>query len=595
MRRSIKHVLFLEPKSSHLHVYSDAYIPRIGSLMLATILRNKGYGIRVMLEEVERVDTAAFAESDVICISSLTSTAPGSYQYADFIRNVYPDKIVLMGGTHPTFMPEEALEHCDFVVCGEGEETLVELLECIQAGADFRNIPNLSWKENGRVFSNPQRPKTEDLDVLPVPDFNLIPRGKMDIMSIQTQRGCPWDCSFCTVTKLNGHKLRGHSVERVLDMMETYLKHPDLVYLFFADDIFNVPVERTMAIMQGMIDRKLRIPWAAQMRHEVSKQPALLKKMREAGCDRIMVGFESIDETALELYGKKETARDVERAIDSIHEHGIDIHAMFIAGANSDRRETIEYQFDFARRKGLATSQCMILTYLPGADDTVRYNLQGGDYLSRDWSHYDGHHANHLHPNMTRFELVNTVMKGMQSMYSPGRITSKFIKAGVSLLKFDKREAARQLRNGLLRLNGHSILNRWFKEHVEYMHELRAENISLNPDRYKRVLLAVSNVDVRGVLHGFLTEMGVRVEVFSEEHLAGIRDSDLVVMANETVEEMRKRVQNLHIFPVYDKNTRMDRTLTQLGILFTENIDKVREAISTVRIQQAALTPASEG
>lgn len=595
MGQSIKHVLFLEPKSSHLHVYSDAYIPRIGSLLLATILRDLGYGVRVMLEEVERVDTAAFEESDLICISSLTSTAPGSYQYADFIRNVYPDKTLVMGGTHPTFVPEEALQHCNFVVRGEGEEALVELIHSLEAGADFRGIANLSWQEQGQFFHNPERAKLEDLDLLPMPDFNLTPRGKMDIMSIQTQRGCPWDCSFCTVTKLNGHKLRGHSVERVLHMIQTYLKNPNFDYMFFADDIFNVPVERTMAIMQGMIDRKLKIPWAAQMRHEVSKHPALLKKMREAGCDRIMVGFEAIDEAALELYGKKETALDVERAIDAIHAQGIDIHGMFIAGASSDKQETIEHQFDFARRKDLATSQCMILTYLPGADDTVRYDLQDGTYLSRDWSHYDGHHANHPHPNMTRFQLVNTVMTGMRSMYSPTRIVGKLVSAGWSLVKLDKREATRQLRNGLLRLNGFSILYRWFKEHRAYLKDLRAENISLNPDRYQRVLLAVSNGEVRQVLHGFLTEMGIRVEVFSEEHLSAIRESDLIVTASEMVDDLKKRVHDLHVFPVYDKNTRMDRTLTQLGILFTENMVRVREAIAAVQLQQSHLASTSEG
>ena len=587
MRKSIKHILFLEPKSSHLHVYSDAYIPRIGCLVLATIMRDLGYGVRVMLEEVEDIDTNEFGEADLICISSLTSTAPGSYQYADFIRNVYPEKTIVMGGTHPTFVPDEALGHCDFVVRGEGEDALVELVRCLESGADYRSIANLSWIEDGRPVHNPERPKAEDLDVLPIPDFSLVPSGRLDIMSIQTQRGCPWDCSFCTVTKLNGHKLRGHSVERVLDMLEAYTKMPNFSYLFFADDIFNVPVDRTMAIMQGMIDRKLTIPWAAQMRHEISKQPELMKKMREAGCDRVMVGFESIDETALELYGKKETAHDVEVAIDAIHSHGIDLHAMFIAGADSDHPETIKTQFEFAKKKDLATSQCMILTYLPGSEDTIRYDLQGGEYLSRDWSHYDGHHANHPVPNMTRYELVNTVMEGMKGMYAPHRIAYKLASAAVNALRLNKREAARQLRNGLLRLNGYSILQRWFKEHKEYLADLRAENVSLSPDRYNRVLLAVSNVDVSRVLRTFLAEMNIRVEEFSEEKLSVLKDSDLVVMAGEMVDDVRARVQNLHIFPVHDKNTRMDRTLTQLGILFTENVDKVREAIAVVHFQPA--------
>ncbi len=587
MQKRIKHILFLEPKSSHLHVYSDAYIPRIGCLVLATIMRDLGYGVRVMLEEVEDIDTNEFAEADLICISSLTSTAPGSYQYADFIRNVYPDKTIVMGGTHPTFVPDEALQHSDFVVRGEGEEALVELVKCLESGADYRTIANLSWVEDGKPVHNPERPKAEDLDVLPIPDFSLVPSSRLDIMSIQTQRGCPWDCSFCTVTKLNGHKLRGHSVERVLDMLEAYTKMPNFSYLFFADDIFNVPVDRTMAIMQGMIDRRLTIPWAAQMRHEISKQPALMKKMREAGCDRVMVGFESIDETALELYGKKETAHDVERAIDAIHDHGIDLHAMFIAGADSDHPETIKTQFEFARKKDLATSQCMILTYLPGSEDTIRYDLQGGEYLSHDWSHYDGHHANHPVPNMTRYELVNTVMEGMKSMYAPHRILSKLGSAAWNAVKFNKREATRQLRNGLLRLNGYSILRRWFAEHTDYLADLRAENVSLSPDRYKRVLLAVSNVDVSRVLRSFLGEMNIRVEEYSEEKLSALKDSDLVVMAGEMVDDVRAKVQNLHIFPVHDKNTRMDRTLTQLGILFTENVDKVREAIAAVHFQPA--------
>ena len=586
MRNKIKHILFLEPKSSHLHVYSDAYIPRIGCVVLATIMKNLGYGVRVMLEEVEEIDTNEFEEADLICISTLTSTAPGSYQYADFIRNVYPEKIIIMGGTHPTFVPDEALQHCNFVIRGEAEEALVELVQCLETGSDHRSIANLSWLENGNSIHNPERPKTDDLDILPIPDFNLVPSGRLDIMSIQTQRGCPWDCSFCTVTKLNGHKLRGHSVKRVLDMIETYQKDvPNFSYLFFADDIFNVPVDRTMAIMQGMIDRKLTIPWAAQMRHEISKQPELMKKMREAGCDRVMVGFESIDETALELYGKKETATDVENAIDSIHSHGIDLHAMFIAGADSDRAETIKHQFDFAKKKDLATSQCMILTYLPGSEDTIRYDLQGGEYLSHDWSHYDGHHSNHPHPNMTRYELVNTVMDGMKGMYAPHRILSKLGSAAFNVLKFNKREATRQLRNGLLRFNGYSILKRWFKEHTEYLADLRSENVSLSPDRYKRVVLAVSNGEVSQVLRTFLNEMNVRVDEFSEDKLSLLRDSDLVVMAGEMVEEMKSRLQNLPVFPIHDKNTRMDRTLTQLGILFTENVDIVREAIAAVHFQ----------
>ena len=127
----------------------------IGCVVLATILRNLGYGVRVMLEEVEDIDTNEFAEADLICISSLTSTAPGSYQYADFIRNVYPEKTIVMGGTHPTFVPDEALMHSDFVVRGEGEEALVELIKWpgIRCGLPGNCQPVLDRERRGGTQS----------------------------------------------------------------------------------------------------------------------------------------------------------------------------------------------------------------------------------------------------------------------------------------------------------------------------------------------------------------------------------------------------------------------------------------------------------
>src|SRR5512132_422894 len=155
MKRALKKLVFVEPSSTHLHIYSRVTIPRLGSVLLGTIMRAKGYDVRVYIEDIHEIDMREVLSADLVGISAITSTAPQSYRLADRVREA--GGIAVLGGTHTSFLPEEGLAHADFVVRGEGEFAFQELVDAIQAGYGFEHIKNLSYLADGRPVHLPER------------------------------------------------------------------------------------------------------------------------------------------------------------------------------------------------------------------------------------------------------------------------------------------------------------------------------------------------------------------------------------------------------------------------------------------------------
>src|SRR5262249_14426084 len=302
MRRAIRKLVFIEPSSTHLHIYSRVTIPRLGSVLLGTIMRDKGYDVRVYIEDIHDVDMSEVLSADVVAISAITSTAPQSYRLADTVRAA--GRVVVLGGTHTSFLPDEGLEHRDFVIRGEGEFAFQELVDAIQAGHGFDKIQNLSYRVDGRIVHNPERPKIANLDVNPMPDYRLITGWKPGgVISVATSRGCPFSCTFCSVPGMYGHAFRTHSIDRVLDELAV---HKGNLYTFFADDIFTANKKRVKELLRRMIDRDLTPQWGAQVRTETVDDPELLELMRDSNCFNVYVGFESINPRTLKLFQKKQ-------------------------------------------------------------------------------------------------------------------------------------------------------------------------------------------------------------------------------------------------------------------------------------------------
>jgi radical SAM superfamily enzyme YgiQ (UPF0313 family) len=412
----MKNIYFIEAKSPGSHIFSRTALPRLGSILLGTILKNRGYNVKVFIEDIATPAQNMLEDADLICISSITSTATRAFQLAERYRKLGIP--VAVGGAHSTFLPEESLQYADYVIRGEGEETLVELLEHLKTDKALDTIKGLSYKTaDGNMAHNPGRDLLSDLDDAPIPDFSIVHKWaeKAKVAPIATSRGCPFACKFCSVIPMFGRKYRFKSIDRVLEEMKAVA--PQMNHVFFIDDNFAANKKRTKTFLRALIDSNIKIEWSAQVRTDIAKDPELLDLMEKAGCFSVYIGFESINPKTLSLYNKSQDLQDIENAIRAVKKRSINIHGMFVLGSDTDDIETIKNTAKFAKKLEIESIQFLMLTPLPGTP--VFEELKNdGRLIHTDWSKYDAHHAVFEPKLMTSFELNVETLKAMSKFYS---------------------------------------------------------------------------------------------------------------------------------------------------------------------------------
>jgi anaerobic magnesium-protoporphyrin IX monomethyl ester cyclase len=450
--------MMVEPRAPGNHVYSIVRIPRLGLPILGTLADRRGIEIRVVIEEMTPGETDRFTDADLLCISTITSTAPGAYRLADRARAAGVP--VVMGGPHVTFLPDEALDHADWVIRGEAENSFDKLLDMLGNGSGPETVPGLSYRRDGENVHNPIGPGPADLDSVPIPDFSLLAgngRGRFDfdrgVIPIQTSRGCPHRCVFCSVTSMFGHKLRFASCEHVAEELQQRRGYGKEV--FFYDDNFCASPERAKSLLDHLLTRNIYLPpWLAQVSVRAANDLEMLRLMQRSNCRTVFVGFESIDAGSLAQYEKRQTVEDIRRAIRRFRRHDIWVHGMFVFGSDADRLDTIRATTRFANTEDIDTIQYVVLTPLPGTPLFEQMDTTGR-LLTRDWSLYDVHHAVFEPAGMSPGELMTGTMQGMARFYSPGRIL---------------RQAARgKFRRAVFYLYARRQVKRWMKENEELL------------------------------------------------------------------------------------------------------------------------------
>jgi radical SAM superfamily enzyme YgiQ (UPF0313 family) len=600
MKRAIKKIVFVEPSSTHLHIYSRVTIPRLGSVLLGTIMRAKGYDVRVYIQDIHEVDMHEVLSADLVAISAITSTAPQSYRLADTVRAA--GRIAVVGGTHTSFLPEEGLQHADFVVRGEGEFAFQELVDALQAGEGFEKIQNLSYLAGGQPVHNSERSKIANLDVNPIPDYRLITGWKPGgIISVATSRGCPFSCTFCSVPGMYGHAFRTHSIDRVLQELEV---HKGNAYTFFADDIFTANKKRVKELLRKMIERNLTPQWGAQVRTETVDDPELLELMRDSNCFNVYVGFESINPRTLKLFQKKQDLVKIERSIERFHAHKIRIHGMFVVGSDEDDVETLDATAEFALKHDIDSIQFMILTPIPGSPDWDTVYAKGEKYvINRNWSFYDGHHVVHQPRKLSPYELQVGAIKAMEKFYSWRGVAQK-------LWKRDYEYAA-------IRYFGKKMLKDWWKDpenraHVEWLKaELYTEAREIGHRSLKTVGLPeiLLQDSVGRLLQRFLGELGVTVVPLAEAAVEGAASmarqtvdcviNPIVKRAEKEREEFYARLTAVSAalqsqleklprvnFPLIGGQGPVFEPFAKIGLLFTKNLDRIREAYKNAGVAE---------
>ncbi|MEI8344646.1 MAG: radical SAM protein [Candidatus Omnitrophota bacterium] len=430
-------IVLIEPRPSDANIYSMISMPLLGPVYLGTILKQHGHQVEIFDEGIHTPDYSC-VKADLIGISILTSTAQRGYE----IAKKFPKDKVIMGGVHASLLPQEALQYARQVVVGEAEDVIVDVVE-------------------GRL-TDPivQGKAVDDLDRLPYPDFSLIkgyPR-LAQVVPISASRGCPFDCSFCSVTKLFGRKYRFRSAANIVGEM----KSRNTRSYFFCDDNFAAQPKRTRELLSLMLKSDLAA-WNCQVRCDAARDAELLKLMSQAGCEAVCVGFDSVNPMTLKAYQKKQTLDEIVHAIKSFHKRKIKIHGMFVLGGEDDDKKTIWDTLKFAIKHKIDTIQMTILTPFPGTK--VYDDLESEKRIfTRDWSLYDGQHVVFNPKLLSARELQANVTKAYTHYYS-------LFKSCLLLCKL-------RFRNAMLRFMGYVIVKQWVRNN-RAMHWLLDHNPSL--------------------------------------------------------------------------------------------------------------------
>jgi radical SAM superfamily enzyme YgiQ (UPF0313 family) len=420
-------IIFIEPQAPNLHIFSSFPLPRLGILILGTMMKARGWDVEVFVEDLRRIDFETVSGADLVGISTITSTAPRAYALADKIRAMGIP--VLMGGPHVTFLTEEALQHSDFVIRGEGERALEAFIDAWETGGSYDAVPNLSRIREGRVVHNPLLPVDKDLDAIPYTDFSLLKpdqstRRFNPPIPVQTSRGCPFDCSFCSVTGMFGKKYRFRSTDNIIRELRRY-NHPKNS-IFFYDDNFAANRERAKELLQAMIRERFKFRWTTQVRADIARDPELVKLMKKARCHTLYIGFESVNPRSLDAMKKKQTVDDLARAVKVLRRHRIGIHGMFVLGFDEDDWRSVKETVKFAVKTRLSTTQFLILTPLPGSELYEKMTSENRIQFS-DWSLYDAHHVVFRPARFSLFDLQKAQIFCHKKFYSLKQTVTKIL------------------------------------------------------------------------------------------------------------------------------------------------------------------------
>ncbi len=342
--------------------------PPLGLLAVAALTPPQ-IKVAITDEALEPVDFDR--DVDLVGLTAMTSAAPRAYQIADRFRE--RGIAVVMGGMHASALPEEALQHVDAVVIGEAEGLWPCLLADFQKG------------QLQKIYRNEGFPSLEGL---PVPRRDLLDLSRYWAPdSLQASRGCPYDCSFCSVPVFFGHKYRTRPVGEVVAEAAQLDGKP---LLFIDDNIMGKP-SYASELFAGL--RGLDKSFFAQGSASILKVPELIQKAAAAGCKALFVGLETLSASNLVQIGKKiNVVERYRELIKRLHDNGIAIVGAFMFGLEHDDEDVFKRTADFAEETQIDVPQFSILTPLPGTRFYAEVEREGR-IIERDWTKYNGNHV----------------------------------------------------------------------------------------------------------------------------------------------------------------------------------------------------------
>jgi radical SAM superfamily enzyme YgiQ (UPF0313 family) len=394
-------ILLISPaRDKHAYTNKGIMIPQL-ALFILEGLTPKKHQVRIVEEEYMPVDFEE--ECDVVGISFMTSNAHRAYNISKEFKK--RGKTVIMGGIHPTILPDEAIQYADAVVIGEAEGVWEQVLE---------DIENNCLKKKYHV-------KDPDLTRYVPKNFSALKSKKLfNLVPILTTRGCPYNCSFCCVSKIFGKKIKHMPVENVVrDIVESKAKR----FIFLDDNIIGNPnyAKKLFAAI-----KPLKIGWLGQASISFAKNTELMQLAKDSGCKGLFIGLETVDESQLKNMKKLDgTIENMEKALRKIRKMGIVIQASVIFGFDNDTHHIFGNTLKFLIKNHVCSASFNILTPYPGTSIYEEFK-KNGRIINDRWEYYDHHTVVFRPANMTPLELQLGKINAKEKFYSIHSIIKRF-------------------------------------------------------------------------------------------------------------------------------------------------------------------------
>ena len=423
------------------------YNPPLGLLYLAGYLeKHTTHQVEIVDAQVEEMGypelerVVASKRPDVVGITAMTFTLLDVIKTLEVVKRVDQGIRVVLGGPHVHLYPEETINipGVDYLVLGEGEMTLAQLLEQMDHPQALEKIQGLVFRVNGRVVNTGLAPFIEDLDSLPFPARHLTPYWKYSsllakrtpVTTMFTSRGCPYRCAFCDRPHL-GKRFRARSASNVVDEMEECIKLGIREFLIY-DDTFTVDRRRVLDICEEIIERKLDIGWDFRARVDTVDEE-LLVELKEAHCERIHYGVEAGTDKILKVLRKGITLEQAREVFRLTREVGISTLAYFMVGSPTETREDVMQTIEFAKELDPDFVHITIFTPFP-ATALHKQGLEEGVLKGDFWREFAANPTEGFQPQywediLSREELLELVVRAYKEFYTrPGYIISRLLK-----------------------------------------------------------------------------------------------------------------------------------------------------------------------
>jgi anaerobic magnesium-protoporphyrin IX monomethyl ester cyclase len=419
------------PPSVHSH---PPFIP-LGLAYLGAVAEKAGHQVNVIDCQAEKLtyetfrDRIAKTHSDVIGATATTLLYKSAMNLITTAKEVQPQAVTVLGGSHGTFWDENALKEypsLDVVVRREGEETLLDLVEKTENQSSLSSVLGITYRDGDKIIRNQDRPFIQDLDSLPFPAHHLLPlenlkhNGKI-LFPLVSSRGCVFWCDFCSTVRMFGRGYRMRSAKNVVDEMQYVHEKYGVDQVTFYDDAFSVDRNRVMQICEELQRRKLKLIWDCGTRVDMVDRE-LMKTMKDAGCIAVWLGVESGSEAMLGAMNKNIKLEQTRKAYKTAHQVGLMTIANVVLGFPGETEQTAKETIRFVSKLNPEDVGFYVATPYPG---TPMYEqvIKNGWLRVTDFDRYDTAGPTFETPQLSMEKLAEIRGKAYQQFYlRPGYV-----------------------------------------------------------------------------------------------------------------------------------------------------------------------------